>query len=251
MLISPAKSLNFESRLSINKYSNPFFLKESKEINVILKKLEVKSLSKLMNISEKLANLNWHRNQKFQLKTTSENSRQAVYAFDGDVYNGIDAYSLDKSNINYMQDNLRILSGIYGVLRPLDLIKPYRLDMGTKLTIGKNKNLHAFWKEKVTDFLNSELKPDQLVINLASSEYFSSVNTNKLKGTIITPEFKDFKNGKLKVISFYAKKARGLMVRHLIDTNAKNQDSLLSFSSGGYSFSDTETNDDSRPVFVR
>ena len=252
ILISPAKSLDFDSELSVKDFSKPFFEKESNLINSKLKGIEMNDLSKLMGISQKLAELNWNRNQNFQTNDSKDNSRQAVYAFNGDVYNGLDVKSLPEIKLPYMQDSLRILSGLYGILKPLDIIKPYRLEMGTKLSVNGSKNLYEFWKEKLTDKLNSEIKSeDELVVNLASNEYFESIDSNKLKGKIISPQFKDFKNGKLKIISFYAKKARGLMSRHLIENEAKSFESVLSFEKEGYSYSEIETTDRLKPTFVR
>ena len=216
ILISPAKSLDFDSELSVKDFSKPFFEKESNLINSKLKGIDMNDLSKLMGISQKLAELNWNRNQNFQTNDSKDNSRQAVYAFNGDVYNGLDVKSLPEIKLPYMQDSLRILSGLYGILKPLDIIKPYRLEMGTKLSVNGSKNLYEFWKEKLTDKLNSEIKSeDELVVNLASNEYFESIDSNKLKGKIISPQFKDFKNGKLKIISFYAIKSFLFMLKKL------------------------------------
>jgi len=157
----------------------------------------------LMDISDKLAELNWQRNQERNVASIApENARQAIYAFSGDVYIGLDAYSLSEDKINILQDKLRILSGLYGLLKPLDLIQPYRLEMGTKLPIGKNKNLYEFWKATLTKELNAQLAKDELFVNLASNEYFDAVDVKKLKVPVITPEFKDYKDGKLKMISF-------------------------------------------------
>ena len=252
ILISPAKSLDFESRLLVKDFSKPYFEKESNTINSILKDIDVNNLSKLMGISQKLAELNWNRNQNFQTNDSKESSRQAIFAFNGDVYNGLDVKSLEETKIPYMQDSLRILSGLYGILKPLDIIKPYRLEMGTKLSVNGSKNLYEFWNEKVTAKLNSEIKSnDELIVNLASNEYFDSIDSKNLKGKIVSPQFKDFKNGKLKIISFYAKKARGLMTRHLIENEANNFESILSFEKEGYLYSKIETSDPLKPTFVR
>ena len=241
ILISPAKSLDFESRLLVKDFSKPYFEKESNTINSILKDIDVNNLSKLMGISQKLAELNWNRNQNFQTNDSKESSRQAIFAFNGDVYNGIDVKSLLETKIPYMQDSLRILSGLYGILKPLDIIKPYRLEMGTKLSVNGSKNLYEFWNEKITAKLNSEIKSnDELIVNLASNEYFDSIDSKNLKGKIVSPQFKDLKNGKLKIISFYAKKARGLMSRHLIENEANNFESILSFEKEGYLYSKIE-----------
>ena len=251
MIISPAKSLNFDAVLPNSTYSNPCFNEEAKRINELLKNKSPVELSQLMHISDKLGNLNWERNQSFNNQDSLKNSRPAVYAFNGDVYSGLDVFTLTEDKINSMQDSLRILSGLYGVLKPLDLIQPYRLEMGTKIGIEKNKNLYEFWRQKITSFLNSELEEEELFVNLASTEYFSVVDQKVLKTPIIAPQFKDFKNGKLKIISFYAKKARGMMVRYLLDTPNKDYDALLGFDSGGYAYSEMHTESKLAPVFVR
>lgn len=203
-----------------------------------------------MSISDKLADLNWKRNQEWKTPFTTSNARPAVYTFDGDVYIGLDAYSISESKIEVLQDRLRIVSGLYGLLKPLDLIQAYRLEMGTKLGIGKSKNLYEFWKPIITKALNKELKEDELFVNLASNEYFSAIDVKSLKVPIITPEFKDHKNGKLKIISFFAKKARGMMVRYIIDTNAQTIDDLKGFNYDGYQF-DANLSKGNHLVFTR
>ena len=250
IVISPAKSLNFEKEVPVKTHTEALFLKQSTAIQKVLKKKKPKALSKLMDISDKLADLNWQRNQDWQTPFTLENARQAIYAFDGDVYLGLDAYSLSEDKIDDLQDKLRILSGLYGLLNPLDLMQPYRLEMGTSITIGKNKNLYEFWKKTITKSLNDELEKDELFLNLASNEYFSAVDTKKLKVPVITPEFKDYKDGKLKMISFFAKKARGMMVRYIVDTNAKTIDDLKGFNYDGYQF-DASLSKGNHLVFTR
>ena len=251
MVISPAKSLNFESNLPTEKNSNPCFLAEANHINNLLKEKSPAELSELMKISDKLGNLNWERNQSFSRPFNKENARPAVYTFDGDVYSGLDVYSLPIEKIKVLQNSLRILSGLYGVLKPLDLIQPYRLEMGTKFPIEKNKNLYGFWKQKITGFINDELEENELFINLASNEYFSVIDSKVLKTQVITPQFKDYKNGTLKMISFYAKKARGMMVRYLLDTESVTANSLLGFDYGGYAYSEEHTESELSPVFIR
>jgi uncharacterized protein len=251
MVISPAKSLNFESNLPTEKNSNPCFLAEANHINNLLKEKSPAELSELMKISDKLGNLNWERNQSFSRPFNKENARPAVYTFDGDVYSGLDVYSLPIEKIKVLQNSLRILSGLYGVLKPLDLIQPYRLEMGTKFPIEKNKNLYGFWKQKITGFINDELEENELFINLASNEYFSVIDSKVLKTQVITPQFKDYKNGTLKMISFYAKKARGMMVRYLLDTENVTANSLLGFDYGGYAYSEEHTESELSPVFIR
>ncbi|TDE02184.1 peroxide stress protein YaaA [Flavobacterium hiemivividum] len=239
IVISPAKSLNFETALPTSKYTESEFLKESRQIQKVLKQQSPNDLSELMHISTKLADLNWQRNQDWKTPFTAENARPAVYAFDGDVYTGLDAYSIPTEKLENLQHSLRILSGLYGILKPLDLIQAYRLEMGTKLPIGDDKNLYEFWKSKVTKALNKELEEDELFVNLASNEYFSAVDAKALKVPVITPDFKDYKDGKLKIISFFAKKARGMMVRYIIDTEAKTIDDLKGFNYDGYQFDAT------------
>ena len=250
IVVSPAKSLNFESPLPIQNYTESLFLKDAETIQKTLKKKKPKQLMELMDISEKLADLNWERNQNWSLPFTPENARPAVFAFDGDVYTGLDAYTIPTDKFPILEDKLRILSGLYGVLKPLDLMQPYRLEMGTSLSIGTKKNLYEFWKKKVTASLNSELQENELFINLASNEYFSAVDTKTLKVPVITPEFKDYKDGKLKMISFFAKKARGLMVRYIIDTNAETIEDLKQFNYDGYAF-DANLSKGNTLVFTR
>jgi cytoplasmic iron level regulating protein YaaA (DUF328/UPF0246 family) len=250
IVISPAKSLNFEKELPTTTYTEPLFLKESRQIQKVLKKESPKDLSELMHISEKLADLNWQRNQDWSTPFTPENARPAIYAFDGDVYTGLDAYSIPTDKLETLQDSLRILSGLYGYLKPLDLMQAYRLEMGTKSPIGENKNLYEFWKTTITKSLNKELKDGELFVNLASNEYFSAVDVKALKVPVITPDFKDYKNGKLKIISFFAKKARGMMVRYIIDTNAKTIDDLKGFNYDGYQF-DANLSKGNNLVFTR
>jgi hypothetical protein len=251
IVLSPAKSLDYESKLPTDRFTNPIFLEESQRLNGILKKKSARSLSKLMSISENLSTLNWQRNQEWALPFSPENARPAVFAFNGDVYTGLDAYTLPLDKLEQLQSQVRILSGLYGVLKPLDLIQPYRLEMGTKLTIGRKKNLYEFWKKKVTSLLNEELEADELFINLASNEYFSAVDKKNLKVAVITPVFKDWKNGKLKMISFFAKQARGLMVRYILDTNAKTLDDLKGFNYEGYGFSEEHSTKPNELVFIR
>ena len=209
IVISPAKSLDFETIVPTKIYSDAQFLDEADRINKVLKKKSPKVLSKLMSISPKLGELNWQRNQDWHLPFSEENSRQAVYAFKGDVYIGLDAYTIPADKLEQLQDKLRILSGQYGLLKPLDLMQAYRLEMGAKLKMGRNDNLYKFWGDTLTNALNEELNEDEVFVNLASNEYFKVIKPKSLKAPVITPVFKDYKNGKLKMISFFAKKARG------------------------------------------
>jgi cytoplasmic iron level regulating protein YaaA (DUF328/UPF0246 family) len=250
IVISPAKSLNYEKTVPVTTHTEPQFLKQAATIQNTLKKKRPNEPSELMDISAKLADLNWQRNQDWHLPFTAENARQAVYAFDGDVYTGLDVYTLSEAKVSVLQDKLRILSGLYGLLKPLDLMQAYRLEMGTTMPIGKNKNLYEFWKKTITKALNDELQKDELFLNLASNEYFSAVDAKMLKVPVITPEFKDYKDGKLKMISFFAKKARGLMVRYIIDTNAETIDDLKGFNYEGYAF-DANLSKGNTLVFTR
>ncbi|SNR63704.1 hypothetical protein SAMN06265371_107137 [Lutibacter agarilyticus] len=250
IVISPAKSLDFETQVPTKEFTEGIFLKEASTLSAVLKKKSPKDLSELMHISDKLGELNWQRNQNWQLPFTLENAKQAVFAFKGDVYIGLDAYTLSQEKIQQLQQKLRILSGQYGVLKPLDLMQPYRLEMGTKLKVGKSENLYQFWDAKVTNELNSELDEDEVFVNLASNEYFKVVNPKLLKVPVITPVFKDYKNGKLKIISFYAKKARGLMVRYIIDHNIETAEDLKGFNYEGYAF-DSNLSNAKELVFTR
>ncbi len=249
ILISPAKSLNFQDKVQTSINSKPLFHNDAIKINSELKKESIESLCDLMGISSKLGELNWTRNQDF-IKD-SNYSKQAIFAFNGDVYDGLDINSLDNEKHQLVNNIIRILSGLYGILKPFDHIKPYRLEMGSKFSINGNKNLYDFWKSKVTNQLKSELAEDELIVNLASNEYFSVINSKEVSNKIISPQFKDFKNGTLKIISFYAKKARGLMSRFIIDNNVKSVNEILSFDSGGYSYSKRDTADELKPVFIR
>ncbi|MEW7292547.1 peroxide stress protein YaaA [Aquimarina sp. 2304DJ70-9] len=251
IVVSPAKSLDFETKLPTQQYTQPVFLPEAEKLNAALKKKTPKKLSDLMGISDKLAQLNWQRNQEFKIPFTTENARPAVYSFNGDVYIGLDAYTVPEDKLEILQDKLRILSGLYGILKPLDLMQPYRLEMGTKLKVGRKNNLYEFWKKTVTEQLNEELKDDELFVNLASNEYFSVIDTKTLKVPVITPQFKDWKGDKLKMISFFAKKARGMMVRYIIDTGAETIEDLKGFNYEGYGFSEEHTTKPGELVFVR
>ena len=251
ILISPAKSLDFKSEIETFSCSQPKFLKQAEVINSVLKEKSPSDLKNLQNISEKLADLNWTRNNEFNLEHNNSNSRPALFAFNGDVYDGIDAKSLTLDKVNTLQNQLRILSGLYGMLKPLDLIQPYRLEMGTKLTVNGSKNLYDFWADSITKELIDELEKDSIILNLASNEYFNAINKKIIDYNIISPVFKDFKNGKLKVISFYAKKARGLMVRYLVDNNITKYEEILSFNYAGYTSSEEHTENANSPAFVR
>lgn len=250
IIISPAKSLDYETALPTERHTTAKFLKDSRVIHKVLKKKKPKELSELMDISDNLAQLNWQRNKAWKTPFTPENARPAVYAFAGDVYIGLDAYQLPVEKLDDLQDRLRILSGLYGFLKPLDLIQPYRLEMGTQMPIGESKNLYEYWKPKLAVALNKELKKNELFVNLASDEYASAVDFKALKVPVIKVDFKDMKDGKLKMISFFAKKARGMMVRYIVDTNAQTLEDLKGFNYEGYRF-DANLSKTNHLVFTR
>lgn len=250
LVISPAKSLDFETELPTKTYTEPQFLKQSERLNKLLKKKSAKSLSKLMSISDALGQLNYERNQSWELPFTTDNARPAVFAFNGDVYRGLDAYTIPSGKLDTLKNTVRILSGLYGLLKPTDLIQPYRLEMGTKMPVGTKKNLYEFWKKDITKALNEELEDDELFLNLASNEYFKAIDAKALKVPVITANFKDFKNGQYKVISFFAKEARGAMARYIIDTNAKTIEDIKGFNYMDYGFSE-EMSKENDLVFTR
>lgn len=247
ILLSPAKTLDYDTELAIDRTTMPLFVSEADRLNNVLRTKSPKQLVSLMKISDKLADLNWQRNQDWK---KTKQSRQAVYAFKGAAYVGLDAYTISEKNVDYLQNTLRVLSGQYGILRPLDLIKPYRLEMGTKLVFQTYKNLYEFWGAKVTEALNDELQTDEVVVNLASNEYFKVIKPKLLKAKIITPIFKDYKNGQYKVISFYAKKARGMMTRFAVDNQIENAEKLKTFAVDGYAF-DSQLSSEIEWVFTR
>lgn len=251
ILLSPAKSMSAERNYPKELTTAIVFDKEAVRINKLLQKKSVRSLSKLMHLSDDLAQLNFERNQAFDFPFTPDNARPAAFFFDGDVYQGLDITSLKADYYSAVQDRIRILSGLYGVLRPFDLIQAYRLEMGTKMAVGVHKNLPAFWKPKITQYLNQEIEQDACIVNLASVEYFAAVDAKKLNAELIEPQFKDFKNGTLKTISFFAKKARGMMARFLIESDAKALKDILHFSAAGYQFSENHTTNPHKPVFIR
>jgi cytoplasmic iron level regulating protein YaaA (DUF328/UPF0246 family) len=250
LVLSPAKSLDFERKLPTTKTSEAKFLNASERINKLLKKKSAKSLSKLMSISDNLGQLNYERNQEWNLPFTKENARQAIYAFNGDVYRGLDAYTIDVKKLEKLQDTVRVISGLYGVLKPLDLIQPYRLEMGTKFPVGKNKNLYDFWKKQITKALNEALEEGELFLNLASNEYFKAIDTKALKVPVINIDFKEFKNGTYKTIGVFAKLARGLMTRYIIDTDAKTLEDIKGFNYENYRY-DEQLSKENNLVFTR
>ncbi|AFJ02310.1 UPF0246 protein YaaA [Methylophaga frappieri] len=251
-IISPAKTLDFESVPTTTKCSQPALLDQSEKLIKALRCLSAQELASLMSISDKLAGLNVARYQAWHTPFTLENAKQAVLAFQGDVYTGLAAESLDQKGLDFAQKHLRILSGLYGVLKPLDLMQAYRLEMGTRFAPGNASNLYQFWGDLITDTLSSDsaFTCDNTLINLASNEYFKAINTKRLSAKIITPVFKDEKNGQYKIISFYAKKARGLMSRYIIDNRIDNPDELNAFNSQGYRYSEAMSQANS-PTFIR
>ena len=251
-LISPAKTLDYESALPTDLHTLPRLLEQSQQLVDLSRKLSASEIASLMSVSEKIAQLNVARFHDWDADLNFANARQAIYAFKGDVYTGLDAYSLSKADIDFAQQHLRMLSGLYGVLRPLDLMMPYRLEMGTKLKNSRGNNLYEFWGSIITDQINQDLAEidAKLLVNLASDEYYKSVNEKKIQAEIIKPVFLDQKNGKYKVISFYAKKARGLMARYLIENKLSQVEQLKAFDSEGYYF-DAESSSDKELVFKR
>jgi len=237
-VISPAKTLDYESPLVTDKFTYPNLMGYSKELIDICRTLTPVDIASLMKVSDKIASLNAVRFEEWSTDFSLNNSRQAILAFKGDVYTGLDARSMVDADFDFAQRHLRMLSGLYGVLKPLDLMQPYRLEMGTRLENQKGKNLYQFWENIITDELNTAMVENEsdILVNLASNEYVKSVNAKHLNGIIVTPVFKDCKNGQYKVISFYAKKARGMMARYIIDNQIEHIDDLKSFNVAGYSF---------------
>jgi cytoplasmic iron level regulating protein YaaA (DUF328/UPF0246 family) len=251
-IISPAKKLDFKKELPFNKSTEIRFPEEAARLADRLKSFSPAGLIDLMNISFSLAQLNTERFHKWHWPYNGEDSRQAVYAFNGEAYNGLDAFSLSKEEVETAQKQLRILSGLYGLLRPLDLILPYRLEMGTKLETPKGKDLYAFWGDKITQKLNEDLNSEEhkVLVNLASQEYFKSVDPGKIDKPIVTPVFKEYKNDQYKVISIYAKKARGMMIRFIIRNKLSDPEDLKAFDIEGYHFNN-DLSTENELVFTR
>ena len=253
-IISPAKSLDFDSKVATKKHSNPQFLKEASELVDGLRKLSPASISSLMSISEKLANENFNRFNEWKTPFKLDNSRQAIFAFKGDVYLGLKAEELNTYDLNYAQKHLRILSGLYGILRPLDLMQAYRLEMGSKFGAKNKSNLYEFWGTKITDTVNTELnaqpKSTRFLVNLASNEYFSSIKAKEVNAEIVTPEFKDWSKDRYRIISFFAKRARGLMAAYIVKNRIKSPEKLMEFDVDGYSYCSGESTE-SKLVFKR
>lgn len=252
IVISPAKSLDFKTPPTTELFTQPEMLGESEKLLTKLRRLSPKKVSDLMGISANLGQLNYERFQTWHQPFTPENAKQAVLAFNGDVFQGLDAPSLTEEQLLKLQARLRILSGLYGVLKPLDLMQPYRLEMGTKLKYQRSNDLYAFWKRKITSKIRETLDESgsNVLINLASNEYFKSIDTKKLGAEIVTPQFKDAKNGEYKMISFFAKKARGLMTRFIVENDITKVENLQAFDSEGYVFN-PRLSKPGNPVFTR
>jgi len=252
IVISPAKNLDYDTPPSTANFSQPDFLEHSQQLIEELRELSVQDIAELMKLSDKLASLNVARYESFSQPFDTANAKQAVLAFNGDVYAGLEATSLTEAQLQFAQQHLRILSGLYGLLRPLDLMQPYRLEMGTKFANQRGKDLYQFWGNLLTDELNSLLaeQSEQVLVNLASNEYFKAVKAKNIRGRIITPVFKDLKNGQYKIISFYAKKARGLMSRYIIENGLTEAEQIKGFDLAGYRFAESMSEGDSW-VFTR
>lgn len=238
IVVSPAKTLDYESPLPSQDHTQPELFEHSKLLIDVCRQLTPDDISALMKVSDTIAGLNVARFAQWSEQFTLDNARQAIFAFKGDVYTGLDAQSLSEESLRFAQQHLRMLSGLYGLLKPFDLMQPYRLEMGTKLANPRGSNLYQFWGSIITDKLNQaiEAQGDNVLINLASNEYFKAVKTNQLDAQVITPIFKDAKNGQYKVISFYAKKARGMMARYIIDNQVTSVEELTHFTAAGYYF---------------
>lgn len=252
ILVSPAKTLDFETPAPVAEYSLPMFLDNSQALIEVCRQLTPMQIAKLMSVSDKIAGLNAARFASWQQPFTLGNAKQALYAFKGDVYTGLDAESLTPEVVMRAQKRLRMLSGLYGLLKPLDLMQPYRLEMGTQLENPRGKNLYEFWGDEITTAINNALSSDEpeLIVNLASNEYFKAVKSKQLNGNLVSPVFKDCKNGHYKIISFYAKKARGMMARWLLEQDIQQPEQLQQFDVAGYYYS-AEQSTAQAPVFLR
>lgn len=238
IVISPAKTLDYETPAKTKTFTLPDYLDDSAELIHRMREFSALDIAELMHVSSKIAELNFDRFEAWNKKFTEKNAKQAVLAFKGDVYTGLDAESFSAKDFNFAQSHLRILSGLYGLLRPLDLMQPYRLEMGSKLSNERGKNLYEFWGNTLTDGLNAQLKKikSEHLINLASNEYFKAVKPKQINGEVITPAFKEYKNGDYKMIGFYAKKARGMLSRYIIQNQLSDVEDIKSFDVEGYKF---------------
>jgi len=245
-VISPAKKLDYSSTVSSTAHSQPALLEHSQELLTGLKALSPKDVCALMGLSDKLGALNYERFQEWQTPFTTDNARPAVLAFKGDVYQGLDAESMSDKQLDWAQDNLRILSGLYGLLRPLDLMQPYRLEMGTKFANDRGADLYQFWGGIITDEINKLLakSSDAVLVNLASNEYYKVVQADQIQGRVLTINFKEWRRDAYRFVSFSAKRARGLMARYMIDQRAENADALRGFDVDGYAFNEDLSSED-------
>jgi len=252
IVVSPAKALDENTKVQTELHTQCAFLDQAESLIDELQLIGPDEVGQLMHISENLSELNYERFQAWKRPFPAEHAKQAAWLFKGDVYQGLDAYSLSQSGIDYIQNHLRILSGLYGLLKPCDDMLPYRLEMGTKFANKQGKDLYTFWGNQITDLLNAQLAEQEgtTLVNLASNEYFKAVKKKELKGRIVTPIFKDWKGGKYKIISFYAKKARGLMARYAADNLIENAEDLKFFDISGYKF-DAEMSSETEWVFTR
>ena len=245
-ILSPAKTLDYETPLTISKSTQPDFNSESQELISRLREFAPAEISSLMKISDNLAELNHRRYAEWQTQADTTNARPAIFAFKGDVYQGLDAQTLAARDVNFAQKHLRVLSGLHGLLRPLDLIQPYRLEMGTRLTTRRGSNLYQFWGDKITDSINQALaqQTSKVLVNLASNEYYQVIQPERIEGRILTINFKELRDGKYRFVSFYAKKARGLMARYMIDKRIIRPNQLRQFDVDGYAFNEALSSDD-------
>ena len=252
MVISPAKTLDYDTPPVIEQSTQPRFVEHSVELIDVLREKSPQDIAKLMSLSDKLASLNVARYGSWERESTPNNAKQALLAFKGDVYTGLNAEDFSADDFAFAQQHLRMLSGLYGLLRPLDLMQPYRLEMGTKLANARGKDLYAFWGERISQWLNEDLaaQGDEVLLNLASQEYFGAVKPKALNARIIDTVFKDQKNGQYKIISFYAKKARGLMARYVIKERLQDPEGLKDFNLDGYRF-DAVSSSENQLVFLR
>jgi cytoplasmic iron level regulating protein YaaA (DUF328/UPF0246 family) len=252
MVISPAKTLDYTTPSVTNQYTQPRFVEHSAELIAVLREKSPQDIAQLMSLSDKLAALNVARYGSWEQTSTPQNAKQALLAFKGDVYTGLNAEDFDADDFAFAQQHLRMLSGLYGLLRPLDLMQPYRLEMGTRLATARGKDLYTFWGDRISQWLNDDLdaQGDQVLLNLASQEYFGAVKPKKLKARVIDTVFKDCKNGQYKIISFYAKKARGLMARYVIKERLQDPEGLKDFNLDGYHF-DAAASSNDKLVFLR
>ncbi|QYJ83473.1 peroxide stress protein YaaA [Shewanella aegiceratis] len=252
ILVSPAKTLDYETPASTQTFTMPALLEHSEALIKVCRELTPADIASLMKVSDKIAGLNAARFAEWHRDFNLDNAKQALFAFRGDVYTGLDADTLSQESLAHAQQHLRILSGLYGLLRPLDLMQAYRLEMGTKLANDRGANLYQFWGDIVTQEVNKALaeQGDDILVNLASNEYFKSVKPKQILGQVITPIFKDKKNGQYKVISFFAKKARGMMVRYMLDNKVSRYEELLKFDTAGYYYSEADSSVN-EPVFLR